>query len=499
MLKRGMRIPQRFRPRVRRSSTEMGSLSTSIEHSDVSRWLAARAVRLVILSLGIVLLAVLLVPRSSEAADMLICRKFDKEGDKKGRTIHVNGKGVKYNAGDGNDTLYGTPNDDILNGGNGNDRVYGGGGDDIVCGGTGNDRVFGDAGNDAVYGEEGDDQTEGGPGDDYVLGGAEEDRVSTWGDGLDFADGDYGADVVVGGAGDQIFGGTLNDVLSVRLTSGEAESAEYVNGGYDDDRIVGSEFADTLQGNIGEDKIFGHGGDDIIRGGGSNDFLQGDGGDDSLFGENNADALRGSDGDDTLTGGEGRDDFWGDAGFDLCNFLGNGERLNSCERLKEDDRPGRAVPTAARGGGKPGGQSGSAQFVTSDGYPFPDKYSKIAGFNILRESDGTGGMKLLDKDSSRGDKPNVVALGTVYRPREFDGVITSHPKHQQIEWAYTNTCSRDYSSPDVWRSTGNHSTTPVKFNITMPPKRGTKCDVAIWGKIGNSKSKKALAAKLLYR
>jgi hypothetical protein len=449
------------------------------------------------LALGTIILAVLLAPVPADAADMLICRKFDKEGDKKGRTIHTRGKGVKYNAGDGNDVLYGTPRDDILNGGNGNDRIHGRGGDDIVCGGTGNDKVFGDAGNDAVYGEEGDDRTEGGPGDDYVLGGAEEDRVTVWGAGLDFADGDYGADIVVGGAGDQLFGGTLNDKLSVRLAPGENESAAYMNGGYDDDRMVGSELDDTMQGNIGEDRIFGHGGDDVIRGGGSDDQLQGDGGDDSLFGESNADDLHGGDGDDELTGGDGRDDFWGDAGFDVCNFLGRSEKLNSCESQREDRQ--RAALARAGGGGKPGGQSGSAQFITSDGYPFPDKYARIAGYETVRTSDGKGGMKLLDKDSARRDKPNVVALGTVHRPREFDGVIRSKPSHQKIEWAYTNTCSRDYSSPDVWRSTGNHATTPVRFNVKMPPKRGPKCDVAIWGKIGHSKRKKSLSARLLFR
>ena len=88
---------------------------------------------------------------------MLICRKFDKESDKKGRTIHLHGKGVKFSGSDGNDKIYGTPNDDLIQGGNGNDRVFGMGGDDIVCGGTGNDHVFGGTGNDAVYGEEGRD------------------------------------------------------------------------------------------------------------------------------------------------------------------------------------------------------------------------------------------------------------------------------------------------------------------------------------------------------
>jgi hypothetical protein len=49
------------------------------------------------------------------------------------------------------------------------------------------------------------------------------------------------------------------------------------------------------------------------------------------------------------------------------------------------------------------------------------------------------------------------------------------------------------------RSTGNHSTTPVHFNIAMPPKRGSKCDVAIWAKIASSNSPKSLTARLLYR
>lgn len=212
--------------------------------------------------------------------------------------------------------------------------------------------------------------------------------------------------------------------------------------------------------------------------------------------------MRGNDGDDELTGGEGRDGFWGDAGFDTCNWGRKSEKLNSCEREREAGGrvPAGLVTARDKGGGKPGGQSGSAPYVTSDGYPFPDKYARIAGFKTVRESNGgKGGMRLLDKDSARRDKPNVVALGTVHRPRELDGVITSSNGRQEVEWAYTNTCSRDYSSPDVWRSTGNHSKTPVRFNITMPPKRGPKCDVAIWAKISVSKTKKSLTARLLYR
>jgi hypothetical protein len=222
-----------------------------------------------------------------------------------------------------------------------------------------------------------------------------------------------------------------------------------------------------------------------------------------VSGENNSDDLRGGDGDDDITGGEGSDDFWGDAGFDTCNWARKSEKLNSCENEREVAGRAAAIPSAALardgGGGKPGGQSGSAQVITSDGYPFPDEYAQIAGFKTIRQSDGHGGMKLLDKDHSVRDKPNVVALGTVYHPREFDGVISSGHSHRKVQWAYTNTCSRDSSSPDVMRSTGNTSTTPVHFNIAMPPKRGPKCDVAIWAKIEHSKANKSLSARLLYR
>ena len=318
--------------------------------------------------------------------------------------------------------------------------------------------------------------------------------MTVWGDGLDFVDGDYGADVVVGGAGDQLFGGTLNDNLSVRLIPGEDEGAAYMNGGYDDDRMTGSELPDVLQGNIGEDRIFGHGGDDTLRGGGSNDYLQGDGGADKLFGEFNADEMRGSEGDDTLTGGRRARRLLGRRRIrhvQLRAQLGAAELMRERVRRKDGSRRQRRQARA----GSRARRSSSPPTAT----PSPTSTRVIAGYGTVRESDGKGGMKLLDKDRSQQEKPNVVALGTVHGAREFDGIITSRPKHQKVEWAYTNTCSRDYSSPDVWRSTGNRSTSPVKFNITMPPKRGQKCDVAIWGKIADPGSKKSLNARLLYR
>lgn len=102
-----------------------------------------------IAALGMVLvLAVTAVPATAQ--DALICRKRDKQGDKSGGITRLQGKkGQFYNAGDGNDKLYGTPGDDILNGGRGHDKVYGMGGNDVVCGGLNNDKVYGGNGNDS--------------------------------------------------------------------------------------------------------------------------------------------------------------------------------------------------------------------------------------------------------------------------------------------------------------------------------------------------------------
>ena len=42
----------------------------------------------------------------------------------------------------GNDTVYALPGNDVADGGIGNDRLYGGTGKDVVRGGAGNDRLF---------------------------------------------------------------------------------------------------------------------------------------------------------------------------------------------------------------------------------------------------------------------------------------------------------------------------------------------------------------------
>ena len=234
---------------------------------------------------------------------------------------------------------------------------------------------------------------------------------------------------------------------------------------------------------------------------GPNDYLQGDGGNDSLFGENNRDDLHGSEGDDTLTGGEGRDDFWGDAGFDVCNFLGRSEKLNSCERREEDRRRQGRSPWPARGRrASPGASPDRPRSSPPTATRSRTSTRKIAGFKTVRELRRQG----RDEASRQGFRtPGQAQRGRAghgrptARVRRGDHLQAQSPAdrvglHQHL-LARLLVPGRDGARPATTR------TTPVKFNITMPPKRGPKCDVAIWGKIGHSKSKKGLTAKLLYR
>lgn len=265
----------------------------------------------ILVALGLVLaLTVTAVPATAQ--DALICRKRDKQGDKSGGVTRLKGKnGVAFNAGEGNDRLYGTPGDDILNGGPGRDKVYGMGGNDIVCGGTGRDKVFGGAGDDELYGEEDNDYLEGGPGDDYMTGQAGRDRLIGYGmikgkpvaDGEDFIEGTYEPDVIVVGGFDIAYGGGDSDTISSRTPD---LGAQRLDGGHDKDRIFGSDGGDDrlLFGANGNDTIRGGGGNDTIRGGDNEDTLYGDAGNDAIFGELGRDFLSGGPDFDYCDGGE---------------------------------------------------------------------------------------------------------------------------------------------------------------------------------------------------
>ncbi len=72
-------------------------------------------------------------------------------------------------SGSGNDRLYGTDVNNILNGGAGSDLIFGGGGYDRMAGSSGKDTLNGGAGNDTLFGGSGADDFRFGSGNDTIV------------------------------------------------------------------------------------------------------------------------------------------------------------------------------------------------------------------------------------------------------------------------------------------------------------------------------------------
>lgn len=91
------------------------------------------------------------------------------------------------------------------------------------------------------------------------------------------------------------------------------------------DQLVGTYYAETLNGDGGADYLYAGDGNDIVNGGagndwifggGGNDNLNGDGGDDLILGGAGDDIIYGGDGDDAVVGGDGDDIIYGEGGND---------------------------------------------------------------------------------------------------------------------------------------------------------------------------------------
>lgn len=186
---------------------------------------------------------------------------------------------IQVDAGNGNDTLFGSQDfEDTLLGGDGDDLINvsptnaivsgqvidGGDGDDIIDGGDGADSILAGDGFDSVNGGAGNDSIQAGDGNDSVLGG----------DGDDEIHGNQGEDVINGGQGnDTIFGESGNDSLI-----GDAGNDSLLGGAGADD-IVGDLGSATTPG---DDTALGGSGNDLIRGNGGADLLVGGDGDDDV-------------------------------------------------------------------------------------------------------------------------------------------------------------------------------------------------------------------------
>ncbi len=237
----------------------------------------------------------------------------------------------------GDDILSGNAGADLLQGGIGNDSLVGGDGADILDGGADVDTAdYSSSGAAVTVGldgmtgsggaAQGDSLTNveaviGSVFDDVLIGGALNERL----------DGGAGNDRFVGSAGsDQIIGGADFDTIDYSAaSSGIGVSLNGVAGFAGDaagdtlsavERVLGSDFADTISGSNLDDTLEGNGGADALSGGNGNDLLLGGAGSDTLLGQDGTDAIDGGLGDDILAGGAGADSLDGGSGFDTVDY-----------------------------------------------------------------------------------------------------------------------------------------------------------------------------------
>ncbi|MCZ8143474.1 MAG: calcium-binding protein [Acetobacteraceae bacterium] len=90
-------------------------------------------------------------------------------------------------------------------------------------------------------------------------------------------------------------------------------SGVFVDLGAGNDTGSGTEFSDTILGNIGNDTFGGFGGNDSLLGGDNDDFINGGNGDDTIYGGTGNDLLLAGTGNDRVFGEGGNDSFLADS------------------------------------------------------------------------------------------------------------------------------------------------------------------------------------------
>ena len=267
-----------------------------------------------------------------------------------GNDVIVAGAGNDRIAGGSKDRTGGAKNDgaDFIVGGDGDDFIAGDNanlddpndpivfddtaankfGDDRIFGGTGKDIVFGTAGNDEIFGEDGDDNIRAGRGNDSVSGGMGNDTlIGAAND--DILNGNEGNDFVEGGTGsDQLYGSLGHDKLigdqSAPNVNTTDSSADFLDGGDDEDILLGDNGTIDAQGNV---TVQTTGSDDTMRGGGGGDRMYGQGGNDFMEGGLGNDTMFGADGSDTLLGQRDNDYAEGNASSDAIQGGPGADRL----------------------------------------------------------------------------------------------------------------------------------------------------------------------------
>ena len=278
--------------------------------------------------------AVAVIGGTPTVANTALIRVFGLNGDDVLSLSEVNGALPAA-------TLFGGTGNDTLTGGSGADQLFGQGGNDTLLGKGGADLAFGGNENDTVTGGDADDQAFGQSGNDRMI----------WnpGDDTDLNEGGEGTDTVEvnGGNGAEQFTTTANgtrvrfDRLNPAPFSIDIGTSENLvlnaNGGDDSFSATGNLatlIKLTVDGGANNDTILGSNGADILLGGDGNDFADGQQGNDVGF--------LGA-GDDTFQWdpGDGSDVVEGQAGTDAMAF--NGSAAN--ERMEARANGGRVLFT----------------------------------------------------------------------------------------------------------------------------------------------------------
>jgi autotransporter-associated beta strand protein len=212
-----------------------------------------------------------------------------------------------------NDLLRGDQGDDLLIGGAGNDYLAGGAGADSLDGGAGNDRLRGQGGSgDRLTGGAGINNLNGGAGNDILIetisGSVKIDRANRFETSVRSKFTSVQTLVIYGSSGSDLIdaSGFAKDGMLLRIYGGDGN-----------DTLLGSRYADLLDGGTGNDILNGGGGDDTLLGGAGNDGLSGYTGNDVLSGGTGNDTLIGHDGADTLFGEAGTDTLVGGGGTSI--------------------------------------------------------------------------------------------------------------------------------------------------------------------------------------
>jgi Ca2+-binding RTX toxin-like protein len=334
-------------------------------------------------------------------------------------TVNLNLQGSAQDTGGaGHDTLIQIEN---LNGSAFNDLLTGDGDDNLLQGGAGNDTLDGGAGNDGLYGGAGVDTasyadassgvavdlSQGGPQQtagagrdtlisiESLIGSAFNDTLSAASAGSSIQ-GAAGNDILVSGSGDDTLDGgsgvntvSYANVHSAVNVSLALQGSNQATGGGGRDlltnfqNVTGSNFSDTLAGDVNAN---------LLQGGSGND------------------ALNGGAGDDTLDGGGGNDTLTGGGGFDVASYASasSGVIVSLALQGSSQDTGGGGIDTLNQIAGLIG--SNVADVLTGDA-----NANLIQGLNGADTLDGGGGDDTLDgglgtDTASYADAPGAVTV-----------------------------------------------------------------------------------------